>query len=64
MHALLAYRCVQVAYGPVRMSVCTHVVSNRYRGYRQTGGEINAHRSGGFGNYHGYARGSMHVIRT
>lgn len=45
MHALLAYRCVQAAYGPVRMYMCIHVVSNRYRGYRQTGGEINAHRS-------------------
>lgn len=28
------------AYGPVYV----HTVSNRYRGYRETGGEINAHR--------------------
>lgn len=29
-------------YGPV--CIRAHVVSNRYRGYRQTGGEINTHR--------------------
>lgn len=41
-HALLAYPCIQAAHtGPC---VCAHVVSNRYRGYRQTGGEINTHR--------------------
>lgn len=36
------YLCIQAAHtGPC---IRTHVVSNRYRGYRQTGGEINTHR--------------------
>lgn len=42
MHALLTYLCIQAAHtGPC---IRAHVVSNRYRGYRQTGGEINTHR--------------------
>lgn len=41
-HALLAYPYIQAAHtGPC---IRAHVVSNRYRGYRQTGGEINTHR--------------------
>lgn len=41
-HALLVYPCIQAAHtGPC---IRAHVVSNRYRGYRQTGDEINTHR--------------------
>lgn len=61
MHALLAYRCTQVAYGPV--CICAHVVSNRYRGYRQTGGEINTHRRASAATTTS-TRASTHVTHT
>lgn len=41
-HALLISVHSGRTYGPV--CIRAHVVSNRYRGYRQTGGEINTHR--------------------
>ena len=37
-HALLSYIRARIP------CIRAHVVSNRYRGYRQTGGEINTHR--------------------
>lgn len=45
-HALLAYPYTQAAHGAHTgpWYVRAHVVSNRYRGYRQTSGEINTHR--------------------
>lgn len=42
MYALLAYPCIQAAH--TSSCIRAHVVSNRYRGYRQTGGEINTHQ--------------------